>query len=103
MVRIIIHIAYITGLVSNDAWHAYDVIGVYKIHLRAGGISYFAEPGILWFAGTLMVESGPYHFTKLAILWLARTVMSEVGAHNRGGDASLANRPIPVRKKICIN
>ena len=56
MILIIIHIAYITGLVSNDAWHAYDVIGVYKIHLRPGGISYFAEPAILWLAGTLMSE-----------------------------------------------
>ena len=27
MVIIIIHIAYITCLVTNDAWHAYDVIG----------------------------------------------------------------------------
>ena len=55
---IIIHIAYITCLVSNDAWHAYDVIGVYKIHLRAGGISYFAEPAILRLAGTVMGEVG---------------------------------------------
>ena len=59
MILIIIHIAYITGLVSNDALHAYDVIGVYKIHLRAGDISYFREPEILWLAGTLMGESGP--------------------------------------------
>ena len=28
MVMIIIHIAYIAILVTNDAWHAYDVIGV---------------------------------------------------------------------------
>ena len=61
MVMIIIHIAYITCLESNDAWHAYDGIGVYKIHPRAGGMSYFAEP---------------------AILRLAVTVMGEVGAHN---------------------
>ena len=47
MVMIIIHIAYITCLVTNDAWHAYYVIGVYKILLRAGGISYFAERAIL--------------------------------------------------------
>ena len=38
MVLVIMHIAYITGLVTNDAWHAYDVIGVYKIHLRARAI-----------------------------------------------------------------
>ena len=55
---IIIHIAYITFLVSNDAWHAYDVIGVYKIHLRAGGISYFAETAILRLAETVMGEVG---------------------------------------------
>ena len=58
MVMIIIHIAYITCLVTNDAWHAYDVIGVYKIHLRAGGISYFAETAILRMAGTVMGEVG---------------------------------------------
>ena len=43
MFVIIIHIAYITRLVTNDAWHPYDVIGVYKIHHWAGEISYFAE------------------------------------------------------------
>ena len=42
MVMIIIHIAYITCLVINDAWHAYGVIGVYMIHHGAGRISYFA-------------------------------------------------------------
>ena len=56
MVMIIIHIAYITCFVINDGWHAYDVIGVYKMHLRAGGISYFAEPAILWLPGTLMSD-----------------------------------------------
>ena len=58
MVMIIIHIAYITCLVSNDAWHAYDVIGVYNIHIRADGMSYFAEPSILRLAGTVMGEIG---------------------------------------------
>ena len=58
MVMIIIHIAYITCLVTNAAWHADDVIGVYKIHRRAGEISYFAEPAILRLAGTLMGEIG---------------------------------------------
>ena len=58
---IIIHIAYITCLITNDAWHAYDVIGVYKIHLRAGGISYFAEPAILRLAGTVMGEGGAFN------------------------------------------
>ena len=61
---VIIHIAYITCLVTNDAWHAYDVIEVYEIHLRADGISYL---------------------TELAKLWLASTVLGEVGAHNQGG------------------
>ena len=58
MVVIIIHIAYIISLVSNDAWHAYAVIVVYKIHHGAGQISYLAEPAILWLAGTLMGEVG---------------------------------------------
>ena len=47
MFMINIHIAYITCSVTNDAFHAYDVIGVYKIHHGAGRISYFAEPAIL--------------------------------------------------------
>ena len=58
MVIIIIHIAYNTCLVTNDAWHAYNVIWVCKIHLRAGGISYFAERAILRMAGTVMGEVG---------------------------------------------
>ena len=62
MVLIIIHIAYITCLVTNDGWHAYDVIGVYKIHLRAGGISYFAEPAMLRMAGTVMGMVGHVAF-----------------------------------------
>ena len=56
MVMIIIHIAYITCLVTNDDWHAYDVIRVYKLHRGAGRISYFAEPAILLLAGTVMDE-----------------------------------------------
>ena len=58
MVMIIIHVAYITCLVTNDAWHTYGVIVVYKIHHGDGGISYFAEPAMLWFAGTLMGAVG---------------------------------------------
>ena len=54
MFMMIIHIACITCLVTNDAWHAYDVIGVYKIHDRAGEISYFAEQAILWLTGTVI-------------------------------------------------
>ena len=55
---IIIHIAYITCPVINDAWNAYGVIVVYEIHHGAGRISYFAEPAILFLAGTLMGEVG---------------------------------------------
>ena len=38
MVMFIIHIAYIACLVTNDAWHSSDVIGVYKILHGAGQI-----------------------------------------------------------------
>ena len=38
MVMIIMHIAYITWLVTNDAWHAYDLIVVYKIHYGDGRV-----------------------------------------------------------------
>ena len=58
MVMIIIHIAYITWSVTNDAWHAYDVIGVYKIHHGAGRVAYFTELAILWLVGTIMGEIG---------------------------------------------
>ena len=54
MVIIIIQIAYITCFVANDTWHAYDVIGAYMMHDGAGRITYFAEPAILWLAGTVM-------------------------------------------------
>ena len=56
MFMIIIHIAYITCLATNDDCHPYDVIGVYKIHHRAGEISYFPEPAILRLACTVMGE-----------------------------------------------
>ena len=62
MVMIIIRTAYITYLLTNDALHAYDVCGVYKIHHGAGRISYFAEPAIMWLADTLMGEVGPAVF-----------------------------------------
>ena len=58
MFMIIIHFAYITCLVTNDTWHAYDVIGVYKIHHRAGEISYFAEQALLRLIGAVMGEVG---------------------------------------------
>ena len=51
MVVVIIRIACITCLVTNDAWHAYDVIGVYKIHHEAGRISYFAEQAVVGWYG----------------------------------------------------
>ena len=54
MVMITIHIPYITSLVTNDSWHANGVIVVYKIHHGAGRISCFAEPAMLWLAGTLI-------------------------------------------------
>ena len=62
MVTIIIHIAYITCLVTNDAWHAYDVIGIYKIHLRAGGISYFADRQYCGWLVRLSARSWPVTF-----------------------------------------
>ena len=58
MVMIIIHIAYISCLVTNNAWHAYDVIVAYNIPHGDGRISYFAEPAILWLAGAVMGEVG---------------------------------------------
>ena len=58
MVKIIIYIAHITCLVTNDAYDAYGVIVVYKLHHVAGRISYFAETAILWLAGTFMGEVG---------------------------------------------
>ena len=56
MVMIIIHIAYVTCLVANDAWHAYDVIGSIKYITELGRISYFAEAAKLWLIGTVMGE-----------------------------------------------
>ena len=54
MVMIITHIAYSTCLLTNDVWHSYDVIGVYKIHHGAEWVSYFTAPAILWLAETVM-------------------------------------------------
>ena len=70
MVMIIIHIAYITCLVTNDSLLAYDVIGVYKIHHVAGRVSYFMEPAIMWLAGTVMGEVGThkiFHEAKITV------------------------------------
>ena len=79
------YVKYLTCLRTYDAWYAYDVIGVYKIHHGSGRISYFTELAILWLAGTIIDEVWAQHLTELAILWLASTVMGEVGARNRGG------------------
>ena len=59
MFMIIIHIAYITCLVTNDACHPYDLIGVYKTHHMSGEISYFADQAILWLTGTVIRGRGP--------------------------------------------
>ena len=64
MVMIIIHIAYITCIVNNDAWHVYDVIGVFKKNHGGGRNSYFAETAILWLAGTVMGKIGPVTFNE---------------------------------------
>ena len=58
MVINITHIADITWLLTNEGWHAYDVIGVYTILHGAGRDSYFTYPAILWLAGTVMGEVG---------------------------------------------
>ena len=71
MVTIIMHIAYITCLVINDDWHAYDVIGVYEVHHGAGRISYsrdwhyygwlvrlWARSGLVTFNGASNTEVG---------------------------------------------
>ena len=76
MVLIIIHIAYITDLVSHVTWHAYDVIGVYKIHRRASEISYFAEQAILWLTGAVMGVVGVRKFNGVS--------NTEVGKHGYG-------------------
>ena len=52
---------YLTCLVTNDDWHAYDVIGVYKIQHGAGRVSHFTKPAIL-LNGTVMGEVGPVTF-----------------------------------------
>ena len=62
MVLIIIHIAYITCLVTNDAWHAYGVIVVYNIHHGAGRISYFANRQFCGWLVRLWARSGPVTF-----------------------------------------
>ena len=62
MVMIIIRIANITCLVTNDACHASDVSVVYKIHHRADRMSYFAETAILWLAGRSWARSGRVTF-----------------------------------------
>ena len=69
---IIIHIAYITCVVTNDAWHHYGVIGVCKIHHRAGEISYFAEQ-----AGNTVVDW--YGYTRSWTLTFNGASNTEIG------------------------
>ena len=54
----ILILPYITCLVTNDSWHAYDVIWIYKRHHGADRVSYFTEPAIVWLSGTVMGEVG---------------------------------------------
>ena len=58
MVMVIIHTFYITCLVTNDGLHAYDVIGVYKVHQRTGEMTCFAEQATPWLTGAVMGEVG---------------------------------------------
>ena len=72
MFIIIIHIAYTNCLVTNDACHPYDVIGVYTIHHRAGEISYFAEQ-----AGNTVVDW--YGYTRSGPVTVDGASNTEVG------------------------
>ena len=58
MVMLITHIADITCLLPNDAWHAYVVIGIYKIFHEAGRVSCFTDQAILRLVYTVMGEAG---------------------------------------------
>ena len=58
MVMIIIHIADITCLLTNDGWHAYVVIGVYKVLHGASRVSCVTDQAILWLVDTVMGEAG---------------------------------------------
>ena len=64
MVMIIIHIAYIAFFVAIDAWHAYGVIVVYKIHHGAGRISYFPNRQYCGWLVRLRARSGPITFNE---------------------------------------
>ena len=55
---IIMHMAYITCLVTNDAWHAYDVNWSIRYIAELVGSHLLAEPAILRIAGTVMDEVG---------------------------------------------
>ena len=83
-VMIIIHIAYITCLVPNDVWHAYDVIVVYKLHDGASRISHFAEPAILWLAGRSWARSGLVTFSGASNTVVGKHGYGRYRAHNRG-------------------
>ena len=62
MVMIIIHIVYITCLVTNVACDAYDEIGFYKIHHGAGRISYYADRQYCGWLVRSWARSGPVTF-----------------------------------------
>ena len=62
MVMIIIQVVYIICLVTNAAWHAYDVIGFCKIHHGANRLTYFAKPAIMLLDGRSWVKWGPVTF-----------------------------------------
>ena len=67
MIMIIILIAYITCLVTNDAWHTYGVIGVYKIHYGADRVSCFHVSRSRQYCGWLVrswARSGPVTFNE---------------------------------------
>ena len=110
MVVIIIHIADITCLLTIDGWHAYDVIGVYKILHGAGRDSYFTDPAILWLAGTVIGVVGPVTFNG------ASNIVGGSHGYGRGrgpcqgggwgeGPSPLAKRtrPLVIKNIILIN
>ena len=84
MVMIIIHIAYITCLVTNDAWNAYDVSVVYEIHHGSGRISYFAESAMLQFAGRSWERSGLVTMNGASNNVVGKHDYGRCRAHNRG-------------------
>ena len=62
MVMIIIHIAYITCLVTNDAWHAYDVIGAIRYISELVGSHISRNRQYCGWLVRLWASSGPVTF-----------------------------------------